>query len=267
MKLSDYEDDKYNLFKSLFLKKLNPKEIKEEIIQGVVEELENRNILEQEYIISGKKYKSYDGIPISVLQNLSPEEKIEIEIEKPWNFLGMYNQKNLKIKGKVGRCLGIDMPKGEIIVDGDAESVGEWMKGGKIIVNGNVDYAGDHMRGGEIWINGDAGEIGSFMEGGRIVVNGYAKERIGDCMSGGEIWVKELELKNLSPYYEIGMGKIYKGLPGEDFEPVRIFEILEKSENEWIFLYFDKRKGEDSMNRILEFVLTKISRVYKDFRT
>ena len=36
--LSDYEDDEYNLFKSLFLKKLNPKEIKEEIIQGVVEE-------------------------------------------------------------------------------------------------------------------------------------------------------------------------------------------------------------------------------------
>ncbi len=260
-------DAEYKLFNSLFSKELkDPKEIKSDIIQEVVEELEKRNL--SVFILNGKK--NYDGIPISALLNLSPEEKIEIEIKKPWNLLGMYNQKNIRIKGKVRRCLGVGMIKGEIVVEGDAEDyVGELMKSGKIIVNGNVEnYAGYHMQGGEIWVNGDAGKgLGRFMEGGRIVVNGNAEDGIGDCMFGGEIWIKKLELKNLSPYYEIGMGKIYKGLPGEDFEPVRIFEILEKPGEGYVFFYFDKREKNRNFTDRAEHALTTAFRAYRYIQT
>ena len=258
-------DAEYKLFNSLFSKELNPKEIKSNIIQEVVEELEKRNL--PVFILNEKK--NYDGIPISALLNLSPEKKIEIEIKKPWRDLGMYNRKNVTIKGKVGGCLGIGMSKGEIIVDGDAEDyVGICMKGGKIIVNGKVkDCAGCCMLGGEIWVNGDAGkDLGSFMEGGRIVVNGNAEEGIGDFMFGGEIWVKNLKIENLSSTYEIGIGNIYRGLPGKDFEPVRIFEILEKPREGYVFFYFDKREKGNFVDRAT-YVLTKVFEAYNDIKS
>ena len=250
-------DAEYGFFVYLFLRNLDQKEIKGEIIQEIIEELESRD------------FKPYDGIPISVLQNLSPEEEIEIEIKKPWRDLGMYNRKNVMIKGKVGGCLGIGMSKGEIIVDGDAEDyVGICMEGGKIIVNGKVkDCAGCCMLGGEIWVNGDAGkDLGSFMEGGRIVVNGNAEEGIGDFMFGGEIWVKNLKIENLSSTYEIGIGNIYRGLPGKDFEPVRIFEILEKPKEGYVFFYFDKREKGNFVDRAT-YVLTKVFEAYNDIKS
>ena len=243
----------YSLFKSLFSKKLDQKEIKEEIIQKVIEELENKDILESELVWKyNKRYrkKIYDGIPISALQNLSPEKKIEIEIKKPWRDLGMYNRKILKIKGKAGDFLGNRMIRGRIILEGDAE-----------------DYAGYHMYDGELWINGNTGNVlGNLMRGGRIVVNGEAGNEIGYGMKGGEIWIKNLNLENLSFPEEMGPGKIYKGLPGEDFEPVRIFEILEKSENERLFFYFDKREEKKDFLDRAENALTKVFRAYKDFR-
>ena len=236
------DEVKYDLFRSLFSEKLDPKEIKEEIIQKVIEELENRNVLESEFISQHNRKKIYDGIPISALQNLSPEEKIEIEIKKPWGDLGMYNQKTLRIKGNVGDFLGNKMIGGKIVVEGDAE-----------------DYTGYYMCDGELWINGNTGNVlGNYLRGGRIVVNGKAGKKIGYRMGGGEIWVKELNLENLSFPEEMGVGKIYRGLPGEDFELVSILEILKKSENKWIFFYFDKREeGKDFLDRAVD-ALTRI---------
>jgi len=198
----------YRYYSSLFEKSFELERIKGDVIQEVMGMMEDKS-------------ERPDGIPISVLLNQSPEEKIEIEIKKPWECLGMFNQKRLEIKGGVGDYLGRNMIKGEIRVEGDV---------------GN--YAG------------------ALMGGGRIVIDGRTGEEIGYRMSGGEIWIKDLELGNLS--YDLGKGSIYRGLPEGNWEPVRILKILENSKECFAFIYFDKREKAIYIPDKIDHVLNRV---------
>ena len=247
----------YRYFESLFFRNFNSEEITQETVQEVIEELESGNFL-----------KLDGGIAISALLNLSSEENIEIEVKRPWNYLGMYNQKNIDIEGNVGNFLGKNMHKGKISVNGNAEHyVGERMEGGRIVVNGKVEYcAGRCMLGGELWVEGDAGwNLGISMKGGIVVVDGDAGDGIARNMMGGKIWVKNLRVEKLS--HEIGIGSIYRGLPGEDSEPIRVFEILKKPKHGYVFFYFDKRKEKGNfLDRAID-VLIEVFEAYNSLQT
>jgi len=170
--------------------------------------LNNRELQELIYKLE-REFRPEHGIPLSALINISPNKRIEIEITKPYNDLGLFNyRKEIEIKGNVGA------------------GIGGYMKGGRIVVNGNAkDFAGMWMKGGEIIIKGNAGfGAGTHMKGGRIVIEGLAKGSIGLEMEGGEIYIGKfpsfsviyddqplLEILNISERTK--RGKIYKGIP------------------------------------------------------
>ncbi len=185
----------YYSWKSLFKEKFrfgSNYRIDGNLIQEIVRELED------------KSYRSFFGIPISVLINYSSERDIEIEIEKPLDYLG------------------INKNRGRLIVKGDAG-----------------DHLGCYMRSGEIVAEGNAGEVaGAYMGGGRIVIKGSAGKEIGYMMRGGEIYVGKFEPENLSNH--VYGGRIWKGLPGNSPELVLELGVLENSEDEIVLLFRKK---------------------------
>jgi len=242
----------YAFFDSLFERKVDLKQIDSDTIQKVVEELET-------------EHWRWDGIPVSVLINRSPEQKIRIETEGEWNYMGMFNTKNLIIEGDVGDCAGCRMPKGKIEIKGSAGNLlGCCIKGGKIMVEGSAgDVVGPLMSGGEIMIKRDAGNgvgdsmtggriiiegnagnfVGVFMGGGVIVIKGYAGEYIGTRMEDGEIYVANLDPEKLR-YDKICGGAIYRGLPEEmgGKQPELIWGLKVLGEPDSLLLYFNKKK-------------------------
>lgn len=144
------------------------------------------------------------------INELCRETEMELEIDKPFDYLGAYNDgKSVKINGDAGAHAGSGMRAGKLEVSGTAEDfVGEKMRGGKIAVYGNVkDYAGKEMEGGGIEIRGSAGAYcGNLMgyeaamtcrnllsddaKSGEIVVEGNADDFLGYEMYRGKIKVK-----------------------------------------------------------------------------
>ncbi len=146
------------------------------------------------------------------LNEIYSEDKIELKVEKPHNYLGAYNSgKRWRIHGNVGNQAGFEMSGGELVVDGNAghhfcgnmsggkavlyrsagEFAGTGMRGGELQVNGSVrGYAGNRMQDGRITVQGSAGEApGSEMEGGKVVICGNAGLDAGKRMRGGELVV------------------------------------------------------------------------------
>lgn len=108
----------------------------------------------------------------------------------------------ITINGDVSKVkqIGVDMSKGEIIINGNSGMhLGEKMSGGKITVNGNADcWTGSAMKGGLIEIHGDASDylaspyrgttIGT--RGGEIIVDGNVGSECGCYLQGGVIKIK-----------------------------------------------------------------------------
>jgi len=147
-----------------------------------------------------KNFESTDGIPMSALINNSKEEKIKIEINEPWDYLGMYNSnKKIVIEGNAGHYLGYNMSGGKIRVKGSTKKyTGRRMKGGTIIVDGNShDFLGSDMQGGTIIVKGSTGDFaGIEMKGGNIIICEYAGDFLGTTMYDGNIYVKYYAGKN-----------------------------------------------------------------------
>ena len=169
--------------------------------------VDTRTIQEIIKELENKNYPPFFGIPISALINHSSERDVEIEVKKPLDYLGINKE------------------------------------GGRLVIKGNAgDYPGCYMKSGEIIVEGNAGEgVGAYMNGGRIVIKGKAEGEIGYMMRGGEIYVNNLEFENLSNY--IYSGEIYKGLPENNPELILKSEILKKSENEIVLLFWKKKRN------------------------
>lgn len=137
-------DKRYEILDSSLYKKIDRKELDENVIQKFINRIEE---------VDYNKY--FGGMAISALINLSPLKKIHIKTRKRWNCLGIYNMgKRLMIKGDVNHYLGYKMLEGEIIVWGDAdELVGYKMEGGRIIIMGEAgEGIGEGMEDGEIYV-------------------------------------------------------------------------------------------------------------------
>ena len=107
----------------------------------------------------------YDGLFLSALINMSKEDTYIVHtvgLNRPLNFLGYENVKNIIVNGDVGLRLGNGMKQGTININGNAGScLGERMAGGRITVNGETgDVLGGPCgnRGGEIHLNGNFGQ-------------------------------------------------------------------------------------------------------------
>ncbi len=147
----------------------------------------------QEFIYEVEYYykilPKYAGLfPSYLLNELCSEKEITLEIDKPWDYLGFKNSKNLNIIGACGDSYGYENT-GNIVIEGDCGDLcGNGMTEGKIIVNGNCGcWCGDDMKGGNIVVKGDCGDLcGYNMTGGEIHLNGDY-ESIGEH-SGGKIY-------------------------------------------------------------------------------
>ena len=107
----------------------------------------------------------YDGLFLSALINMSKDDTYivhTVSLNRPLNFLGYENVKNIIVKGDVGIGLGNGMKQGTIKITGNADScLGERMTGGRITVNGETGDAVGGLygnRGGEIYLNGNFGQ-------------------------------------------------------------------------------------------------------------
>jgi formylmethanofuran dehydrogenase subunit C len=108
----------------------------------------------------------------------------------------------ITINGDVSKAkqIGMNMEKGEIIINGNAGMhLGEKMTGGKITVNGNTDgWTGSAMKGGLIEIHGDGNDYLASpyrgtdvgMRGGEIVVDGKVGSDCACYMKGGVIKIR-----------------------------------------------------------------------------
>src|SRR3989338_10136620 len=80
------------------------------------------------------------GIFLSALVNASQESDFEILTEhliKNLCYLGLYNKKNILVRGNVGSSSGSNMTAGSLIIMGDAELItGNNLFGGEIIIYG-----------------------------------------------------------------------------------------------------------------------------------
>jgi formylmethanofuran dehydrogenase subunit C len=138
------------------------------------------------------RFSFYAGTFISACVNNGRQKNYPLSVghfTEPLNRLGYRNRKNLRISGKPGYHLGKQMESGMIVVEGDAENVGECMKGGRILVKGDAgQQTGHYMEGGEIVVEGDAKEwTGSNMKGGKIHIRGGSGLGVGKDMEGGQI--------------------------------------------------------------------------------
>jgi formylmethanofuran dehydrogenase subunit C len=108
------------------------------------------------------------GIFISYVVNEKYlRNEVELKINHPIDYLGLYTKKNWIIKGNVGNSLGRGMKGGKIKVEGDALThVGEEMEDGVIEIDGDVSYyVGAGMKGGSIYLNGDFEGISASASG------------------------------------------------------------------------------------------------------
>ena len=116
------------------------------------------------------------GLFISAMVATSAEQQFVISpngLDKPLEYIGYENSKELVIIGDAGAHLGFRMTGGSIFVDGDAGT-----------------ETGAHMTDGTIWVQGDAAErAGLFMRGGRIHIRGRAGKDLGHGRVGGTILV------------------------------------------------------------------------------
>ncbi len=130
----------------------------------------------------------YAGLFLSYLSNeLCSEEKITLEIEKPWNLLGFKNSKILEIDGNCGGECGYKNER-VFVVNGDCGHFCGYRNERVIVVNGDCErWCGEKMERGNIVVEGDCGEnCGDDMKGGEIHLN-RDYESIGDH-SGGKIY-------------------------------------------------------------------------------
>jgi formylmethanofuran dehydrogenase subunit C len=141
-------------------------------------------------------FESKAGLFLSALINNCPESEFVIHTRHlgvKIFYLGLYNTKDITIKGDVGDYLAYSMSGGRITVEGNAGyGAGNTMENGEIIIDGNSDYfLGDRMKGGKITVKGNAGnEAGSNMGNGEIVIDGDGGIYMGVKMKNGKITVK-----------------------------------------------------------------------------
>jgi hypothetical protein len=133
------------------------------------------------------------GLFLSALINNCPDRDFVIQtrhLSTRINFLGYKNTKNIIVEGDA-YSVGNAMEGGKITVKGSAGLfIGHQMKDGRITVEGNVASLGQGMTGGTIEVNGNAeGAVGESMEGGRILVGGNVEFKLGAGMKGGTIEV------------------------------------------------------------------------------
>lgn len=124
----------------------------------------------------------YSGIFLSYLINNSEDRNfsiITLGLGKLVNYIGLFNVKNILIRGNVGNFFG------------------KKMNGGRIHVKGNAGHdVGYCMTNGEIYIDGDVtGNVGASNMGGNIYINGnvylnYVQNSIGLNMQKGKIQIK-----------------------------------------------------------------------------
>jgi hypothetical protein len=129
------------------------------------------------------------GLLISAISRLCREESLEMDLDPiayQISEIGYANRKNLKISGGLIKNAMTNMASGKVEINGPVYNIND-LRGGEIVVNGNVDSVGAGMEGGSIIINGDVSAIHGVMDGS-ITVNGNLGE-IGE-ISGGAIRVK-----------------------------------------------------------------------------
>jgi len=126
------------------------------------------------------------GVFLSALINGGKDEKYIIstrQFHEPIQRIGIENHKDIIIIGDVDRA-GSYMKTGSIVVQGHANRVAYFMEGGRIIVEGNVYlHAGNHMKSGNVIIRKNAHQVGWGMDGGSISVEGEIGS-IGDVKHG-----------------------------------------------------------------------------------
>lgn len=123
-------------------------------------------------------YWNKPGFFLSALINNCKEKHFTIvtrHLNREINCLGIWNTREIVVKGNVGLYVGWQMRGGKLIVDGDAGiSVGRGMTGGVVIIEGNaLNCVGEYMKGGEIHLNGDY-RLNYQIDGGDI----YHKEKL-----------------------------------------------------------------------------------------
>jgi len=98
------------------------------------------------------------GLFLSALINESNGKNFTViteHLEKPIDWLGYENTKNIIVQGNVGDCVGEDMKCGKITIQGNArEDVGYRMTGGSIYVGGKYTSLSDYIYGGNVYHKG-----------------------------------------------------------------------------------------------------------------
>jgi formylmethanofuran dehydrogenase subunit C len=142
-----------------------------------------------------KGFRSKAGVFLSALMIRSRDTGFVIHtahLEKPIDFLGCYNRKDILLKGNAGDSVGWEMKGGSITIEGDAGfNAGYEMMGGIMTVKGDSGrILGHEMNGGKILVEGDCGEKpGIAMKGGEIIVKGDAGRNAGELMKDGAITI------------------------------------------------------------------------------
>ncbi len=117
------------------------------------------SIGEEDFTYVTSRYSDCLGGFISYcVDNVYPEDKIELILPSDINALGTLTRKNWIIHGNAGDFVGIGMQEGLIEVNGDAgKYVADGMEGGEIHLNGNYKRIGSmstEITGGEIYHKG-----------------------------------------------------------------------------------------------------------------
>ncbi|PLW80061.1 hypothetical protein C0585_04045 [Candidatus Woesearchaeota archaeon] len=181
-----------------------------------IKSLEKNEIEKLNHILIDELDSHYSGIYISSLITLNKNNDFKLTLNKPINYLGYANTKNLTIDGDVGKFSFISMNNGEVLINGDCdEHLGYYfngknlivkgyvitpcfpaMKKGKIVVerdlyrNQGIGTVCENMEGGILICNKDVyANIGEQMNGGEIIISGNVKGDIGESMKNGTIKV------------------------------------------------------------------------------
>ncbi len=155
----------------------------DQFYNSACEQLAALDIKSKDVMAFSRRLKSYRhhpniakaaGLYISAMMAKSAETQFVVSpagMEKPLDYLGYRNTKEVVVIGTAGARLGYGMTGGSIFIDGDA----------------GIE-AGAHMTDGTIWVQGDAADrAGLFMQGGLIHIRGHAGKELGHGRQGGTI--------------------------------------------------------------------------------
>lgn len=165
----------YNFSRDSLLKNVQVETIDNRILQDFVREMENGDFKDFKL----RTHYPSTGVFFSTVANQIKDKKIGIEINRPWNHIGIFNNgKTYNIEGSTGEESGLGMKSGKIIINGDTDcSTGAYLEGGEIYIKGSVStLLGWEMKGGKIVVEGDVDAsvfgIGAGMKGGTIEIYG-----------------------------------------------------------------------------------------------